>query len=333
MPVVKNVQLRFRIIDNALRNKYKPFPTLEDLRQLCEEKLYGTSHGRHISASTIEKDLRELRNEFDAPIAFSKRELGYYYSDDTYSLDLPVSEDEVESIKLATQTLLQFSNIPLFDDFRHAVNKILERVNVQSANTEATAFIQFETPSEVKGRELLQPILQCIKESKKINFTYKRFDTETNKKYLVHPYILKEYRNRWYLIGKNEEKNKIATFGLDRIESITATEQHFIQDEAFNALAYFKNSVGITVFDEKVQRVAAQVHELVAKYLITQPLHSSQKHKDLKNGKVEFTWNVLLTYELKNYLLSLGSACTVIEPEELREEIAKEIMATQKNYL
>ncbi|MFN3917149.1 MAG: helix-turn-helix transcriptional regulator [Flavobacteriales bacterium] len=333
MPVVKNVQLRFRIIDSVLRNKYKPFPTLEDLRQLCEEKLYGTSHGQHISASTIEKDLRELRNEFDAPIAFSKRELGYYYTDETYSLDLPVSEDEVESIKLATQALLQFSNIPLFDDFRHAVNKILERVDIQSTNTEANAFIQFETPSETKGRELLQPILQCIKDSKKINITYKRFDTETNKEYLVHPYILKEYRNRWYLIGKNEEKSKIATFGLDRIESITATENHFIQDDSFNAAAYFKNSVGITVFDEKVRQIKVHVDELVAKYLITQPLHASQQHKHIENGKVEFTWKVLLTYELKNHLLSLGSACTVIEPKELREEITKEIIAAHKNYL
>ena len=57
MPHIKNALIRFRIIDRMLRNKYKPFPSKQDLRAACEESLYGSTLGEHICDSTIEKDM------------------------------------------------------------------------------------------------------------------------------------------------------------------------------------------------------------------------------------------------------------------------------------
>lgn len=332
MPVVKNAQLRFRLIDAALRNKHRSYPTLEDLRGLCEEKLFGTSHGQHISVSTIEKDLRELRQEYDAPIAFSKKHLGYYYTDDTFSLDLPVSEEEAESIKLAAHTLLQFSSIPLFENFGHAVKKILERVDVHSSHVSSEEAIQFETIPETKGSQWLQPLLKAIRDNCKVQLVYRRFDTEKDGSYLIHPYLLKEYRNRWYLIGKNEEKDKISTFGLERIMEVNVAEDTFLRDVDFDAENFFKNTIGITVLNDKVQTVKAEVDGLLAKYLITQPIHQSQKQEKKENGSFLFTWEVLLTYELKNQLLSFGSACRVLEPQSLVDEIREELKKSMENY-
>ncbi len=87
MPFVKNAQLRFRVIDRAIRNKYRPFPSKNDLREACEEMLFGTSQGHHICNSTIEKDMHTLKMDFDAPIKYSRLEKGYYYADEDYSLD------------------------------------------------------------------------------------------------------------------------------------------------------------------------------------------------------------------------------------------------------
>ena len=109
MPIIKNALLRYRIIDRALRNSFQPFPAKEDFRRACEEEMYGSSHGQHICDSTIEKDLFAMRMEHDAPIKYSKIEKGYYYTNDEFSLDEnPLSENDVEAIKIATNILLIF---------------------------------------------------------------------------------------------------------------------------------------------------------------------------------------------------------------------------------
>ena len=73
MPHIKNALLRFRIIDKMIRNKYKSFPSKQELREACEESLYGSIDGAHICNSTIEKDLVNMKMEHDAPIKYSKK--------------------------------------------------------------------------------------------------------------------------------------------------------------------------------------------------------------------------------------------------------------------
>ncbi len=81
MPITKNAFQRYRIIDQCIRSSSKPFPTKEELRKACEEELFGTDRA-HVCDSTIEKDLRYMRSEHDAPIKFHRLERGYYYTDD-----------------------------------------------------------------------------------------------------------------------------------------------------------------------------------------------------------------------------------------------------------
>src|SRR6056297_877192 len=118
MPANKYALLRYRIIDRCISNKFNPFPNKEDLREACEEELYG-SDGDRISASTIDKDLYAMRNEanlgYYAPIAYSKTEKGYYYEDPDYSIDeMPLNQEDIEAIEFAANTLAQFRGIQLF---------------------------------------------------------------------------------------------------------------------------------------------------------------------------------------------------------------------------
>ena len=77
MPSNKYALFRYRIIDKLISNKYKPYPSKEDLRNACEDELYGIGSER-IFDSTIEKDLWAMRNEsllgYNAPIKYSKLE-------------------------------------------------------------------------------------------------------------------------------------------------------------------------------------------------------------------------------------------------------------------
>jgi predicted DNA-binding transcriptional regulator YafY len=335
MSQIKNAQIRYRIIDRAIRNKYNPFPSKENLRQACEEALFGEGTGNNICDSTIEKDLFAMRMEHDAPIKYSKREKGYFYEDEEYSIDnIPLSEDDIDAIKFATQTLMQFKDVSMFKQFGFAIDKIFDRVNIASNPTEESVenFVQFESVPETIGTEYLAPILKAIKEKLIITFDYTSFISEKTKNREVLPLLLKEYRNRWYLICYVESKSKIITFGLDRISDLVVTEDYFNTPVDFNSDTYFKNTIGITSSYTTPDKIIFKLDAIGSKYLDSQPIHQSQKL--IKKGKKRNTYqiNVIQSEELKRFFLSYGKQIEVIEPVNLREALRNEIIEMSELY-
>lgn len=335
MSQIKNAQLRYRIIDRSIRNNYKPFPTKQDLRQACEEALYGEGIGENICDSTIEKDLFAMRMEHDAPIKYSKREKGYFYEDEDYSIDnIPLSEDDIDAIKFATTTLMQFKDVGMFKQFGFAIDKIFDRVHISSNPLEESVdnFVQFESVPETLGTEFLPLLLKAIKEKLIVNFNYTSFISEKTKSRQVVPLLLKEYRNRWYLISFSLAKKKVITFGLDRISDLIVTEDYFLEQIEFNPDLYFKHAIGVTSFDEKPEKIVFKIDKIGGKYLESQPIHQSQKI--IKEGKKRNTYElkVLLSEELKRFFLSYGNQIEVIEPEKLRNTIKNEIIEMSELY-
>jgi len=335
MPAIKNALLRYRIIDRSIRNEYNPYPTKEQLRQACEEEIYGTSEGLHICHSTIEKDIFAMRMEHDAPIAYSKREKGYYYTNDEFTMDdVPLTEKDISAIKAASTILHQFKSTSLFSQYQFAIDKILERaVTSQQKFTNTENNIQFETLPTISGNEYLESVLEAIKKRNILQFEYYNYIKDVKTVRRVHPYLLKEYRNRWYLIGKSELKNKVITFGLDRISNLQMLENQFSVDPTFNPDYFFQYSIGITVFDEKPQEIILKTNNILSKYLTSQPLHHSQKLSEVhSNGDHLFSYFLLVTYELKMTILGYGNDCEVIAPLSLREQIAEEIKKVASKY-
>ncbi len=326
MPVIKNALLRYRVIDRCIRNDFQPFPSKEKLRQTCEEELYGSVTGQNICHSTIEKDIFAMRNEHDAPIAYSKLERGYFYEDKNFSMDdIPLTDSDISAIKAATNILNQFKNTQLFGQFQYAIDKILDRVEM-SANKQNyhDDIVHFESQPTVGGNEFLAPILSAIKERKTIQFNYQSFRSETGSVRRLQPYLLKEYRNRWYLIGKSELKEEIRTFALDRMEELIKLENPFTIDSNFSAEVFFQYSIGITTYDGQPEKVIIEAEKVLSKYLLSQPLHHTQKLNAVENGKHTFSYLLLPSYELKMLLLGFGKDLKVISPNSLVKDIQSE---------
>ncbi len=274
--------------------------------------------------------------EHDAPIVYSKMERGYFYSDESFSLeDVPLTEKDISAIKAASTILQQFKSTSLFGQYQFAISKILDRaaLSKDQATKNEEEVIQFETLPTVRGNEHLEPILECIKSKNIIQFNYHNFIKNEHTVRRVHPYLLKEYRNRWYLIGKSELKNKVITFGLDRISEIITLEQTFIIDNSFSPDNFFKHSIGITVYDQLPQKIVIETHSILAKYLESQPLHHSQEFERLTTkGNHVFSFFLLPTYELKMPLLGFGKDVKVLEPKELKDEIIENTKEIIKQY-
>lgn len=337
MPANKYALIRYRTIDRCLTNSGAPFPTKEELRSACEEALYG-SEGDRISISTIEKDLNAMRNDgalgYYAPIAYHRDERGYFYEDVDFSIDnLQLNPEELESIRFAARTLVQFKNVPVFSQFGQAIGKIDDRLrmapNLDTKNLDAV--VQFESAPASRGSEHLMPILQSIQTKKVLEMEYRKFQSVQGAQVKFHPYLLKEYRNRWYVIGWNPERNAYRTYGLDRIQNLNESDSFQVRDD-FSPEDFFLHSFGISKIAEEPCAVQIRCSQLEYEYLAAQPVHSSQKLKALEDGYYELHLHVLLTFELIQFLLGLGPAVEVIAPMELRRLMHRNLSETLDLY-
>jgi predicted DNA-binding transcriptional regulator YafY len=276
-----------------------------------------------------------MRMEFDAPIKYSKREKGYFYEDEEYSIDkIPLSEDDIDAIKFATNTLMQFRDVSIFKQFGFAIDKIFDRVHIANNPTDENVdnFVQFEVMPETSGSDMLPELLKAIKEKLITEFLYANFVSGKVKEREVLPLLLKEYRNRWYLICYNPAKSKIMTFGLDRMSKLAVTENHFLDKFEFNPDNYFKHSIGITANDSEPERVEFKVDKIGSKYLNSQPLHKSQMLVKDGSNRDTYCLKVIISEELKRTILSYGSQIEVTKPESLRSAVRNSISEMAENY-
>jgi predicted DNA-binding transcriptional regulator YafY len=324
MPHIKNALIRYRIIDRCIRNKYKSYPSKQELREACEENLFGTNYGEHICDSTIEKDLFNMRMDHDAPIKYSKKHNGYYYEDPSYSInDIPLTEDDLESIQFAVNTLQQFREVDMFKQFGQAIDKIVDRVAIeskQSLNSE-NPIVQFETAYSSGGNEFLPPLYEAIISKNKVIFNYKSFKSTDFKERIVSPLLLKEYRNRWYLISFDESKNDIITFALERMLNLESIKENSIIPSSFNPKEYFEYSTGITAYKGEPELIEIKADSISAKYILSQPFHHSQKLINEYNEYSIFQLKVFISEELIRSFLSFGGEIEVLSPANLRSLI------------
>ncbi len=322
MPHIKNAFIRFRIIDRMLRNKYRPFPSKKEMREACEEALFGSQFGVHICDSTIEKDMFNMKMEHDAPIKYSKLHRGYYYENADFSInDIPLTEQELGSIKFAVNTLQQFREVPFFKEFGSAIDKIVDRVSVDHNDGQMDNYIQFEESYSTGGNQFLNQLLEAIQMNKKVWFQYGSFRATGKKPRKVSPIYLKEYRNRWYLLSYDGVKKHITTYALDRMEDLAITEDDSDANFEFDTKEYFKYATGITVTQGEPTKVVLKANPTASKYIDSQPFHHSQKQIEQSNGEITFELKVFLSEEFIRELLSYAGEIEIVQPKELIETI------------
>lgn len=336
MPHIKNALLRYRIIDKCLKNEQRPYPTKEDMRFACEESLYGSTLGEHICDSTIEKDMYAMRMEMDAPIKYSKRYGGYYYSDENFSInEIPLSQDDIQSIKFAASTLAQFKDADIFKQFGFALDKIIDRVSaVEDTKKPAVENkVQFETGVRNVGSDYLAPLLTAIEQKKIVYFSYQSFVSGEKKHRKVTPLLLKEYRNRWYTITFDMVKSAIITYALDRITDFETSDEDGLVPVNFNPDTYFKHAVGITANEnDRPETITFKASNVAAKYIDSQPLHASQEK--VKEGKKRTTFQIFanISEELIRELLSYSDGVEIVSPDALRDEVIGRLNASLELY-
>lgn len=169
------------------------------------------------------------------------------------------------------------------------------------------------------SQDFLVPIMNAMRSNSVIMLTHRRFRSDSSRIYTVAPYCLRMFQRRWYLLAKSIPDGKMRLYGLDRIEDITITDEHFKLPDDFDAHGYFASFFGV-VLDDKVkeERIVIRANEYHQHYLRTLPLYASQREIYTCADYTDFELYLRPTYDFVMELLRVGNMVEVLEPQSLR---------------
>ena len=334
MPKNKSAATRYRVIDQMLNDKRKPYPNLEQLAAKCSAVL-----GSDVSTSTIEKDIRAMREQapkgYSAPIVYSKIEGGYVYGEVGFSIaELNLNEEEWSALQFASQLLYQYKDVPVFSNFKNAIERINTRfaLGIDGNDKVLDEVVQFEKAVHTNGMEFIELIFSAIKNKQAVEFKYRNVYKKTTSSSSLIPYLIKEHRNRWYVIGWSTEKEKYTTYALDRMSDVNVLEGTVKKRSDFNASSFFQNSTGIMESNTKPEEVLLTIKKPISDLVLLEALHATQKIINEKNDRVQITLKVLVNEEFMFKILGMGSYCIVDKPASLRKSIKGAIQHMSANY-
>lgn len=335
MAITKNALIRYKTIDKCLQNSFKEW-TLDDLIERCSQSLYEFE-GREVNVSkrTIQLDIQIMRSDklgYNAPIEVYNKKY-YRYADSDYTItDIPLNESDMRVLSETMAMLKQFQDFSLFGEFQGIFNKLEDRVYTEKNNR--PSIIHLDKNEGLKGLKYLDELYQAILKEVVIIITYKSFKARHPKVFVFHPYLLKEYNNRWFVIGKPHAEEQLLTLALDRIISIDYNFNLTYQKRMLDADIYYKDTIGVTVMDEEhIQSIHLKVDKSNAPYVLTKPFHSSQKIIEKhKNGSVTFEISVHINFELERLILGFGETIEVLSPTSLRQRIRQKLKKALAKY-
>jgi hypothetical protein len=184
------------------------------------------------------------------------------------------------------------------------------------------------------GQDYLKPIIDAMKENRVLNITYHNYWRDEDSDFKVQPYCVKLFKQRWYVVAKRDFEGSIPfIFSLDRIKRLQTTDETFKMPKDWSAEDYFKNSYGIFVgTNVKPQAVKLKVNAGQANYIRDLKLHESQEEIE-RNGEYSiFKYWLSPQFDFIQELLWNGGDMEVLEPKELREEMAEIIESMWNKY-
>lgn len=327
---VKHSFERIELIDNLLFT-FKHFNTRTDFLAQVNQRL---PEDKKITAATLDKDIKYLRELLDnidvdgnGVELLHTNERGYHYSDPNFSyFKNAVTEDDKNLLLLANSLFNLFKGTPLQDQFGNIVNKVLsESISNKPVHGLAeSTFIQLETSHSSLGNQWIPRLLEAIYEKETLIMHYAGMNKPEKIKHIC-PYVLKQYNCKWYLVAYDyncERTYKTSVFSLEGIRSLDISNKKFYIDSNFNAVDYFKYSIGVWHWHDQIPVKVVLEFSRHFDRIIASPIHQSQQsflNKEENVLRVEL--EVYQSPELEMLVQSFGSAVKVISPDSLIDRI------------
>lgn len=263
-----------------------------------------------VSPRTLERDFEKIKSDFGIELSYDKQQNGYYI-------------DKEKSVKV--ESFFKFLELvtltDVFSDGLKGSQKIFD-------------YVSFDDSSHLKGIENLETILLAIKQERDLEFTHYNFHSDTLKPKIITPVMVKEYINRWYVIGVPKGETEIRTFGIERISEIKLGKISKLNKKPYLAQTKrFENIIGLNYSQEQPQHIVLKITDTHKNYLESLPLHHSQNIiPGMEEGFWHATYYLIPNYEFTIEILKMSIEAEVLEPESLRNTLKYELNKIYNKY-
>lgn len=322
MPVNKNQLGRLLAIHGKLATRRKF--NWEQLADACEL----SDLVRELPAKrTIQEDIRLLQETFKAPIPKWK---SHYYYEKEFALFEALDHEDAALLNESLALVRQFAALPQSDGLQEVILKLESEAGLRADTPRTLVF--FEQNTQLKGLTFINELYNYLNCQRCVRIEYKDFQEESHT-FVIHPYFLKEYNNRWYLFGLEHISRQVFNLALDRIEKISPSSATYQPNEQLEPDIYFQDIIGVTkLTNAKPEFVKLRVWKPRAWYVATKPLHTTQKLTLATDDWMDFEFSLIINKELESKILELGADCEVLEPAILREKIRGIIQKMWERY-
>lgn len=340
MPTNKNAFIRYKYLDRLLSD-YHHYYDIHDLTDKVNEMLYSDGFPI-VTQRCIEKDLNTLEfAPFNAPIERFKKDGKsiIIYGNRSFTIfSEALSKEEIQLLREVLNTIGQFDGL---DNF-----KWLDKFKIGLGMEEKKPIISFSNNPYLTNSNLLGTLFDFIANEVVIKLSYHTFSDATIRSITFHPYLLKQYNDRWYVLGAADEDMKILHFSLDRVDKVEPLPEKKFCECSEDLSERFEDIVGVTLYEDRpIEHIVFWVSDFSKNYVITKPIHESQtsikgeaennlhgKHPQL-NGGVFFSIDCIPNYELIRELCSFGKDLIVLEPSSISDEVFNRISMMVERYL
>ena len=322
MATNKNASIRYMALDKCFANPYKKY-FIDDLIKRCTEVI-SDHYGARITVSRrqILDDINFMRSNagFEAPIESLRegKRVYYRYEDINFSIqNKPLTETEEIQLKETLEMLNRIKGIAGMKWIESMQTKLFAGID---SNHNKRKIISFEENEYLEGIEHLSPLYQFIINRQCLLIFYKSFKSQVKSRFVISPYYLKQYNNRWFLFGQNHGLNTLQNLALDRIINLKPLRESYIET-TFDFENYFEDIVGVTNNElQKVEKIVIELSQNIIPYILSKPIHGSQ----ILKGNI-LKLEIKPNYEFESLILSFGENMKVILPKSLQIRVAERI--------
>ena len=329
MPDNRKALIRYKILDKCFSDKYHTY-FIEDLMEKVNGQLEDAGL-KPVSKKQVYDDIKFMKSVdgWEAPIKSiqdgKRKYLRYAY--DFSIMETPITEMEVEQLETLITSLSRLQGIPMYDWIEELLANLRYRFGLRGIETNS---IGFEQNRDMKGLRYLSAFINCIIKRQPITIDYHPFGKDMTQ-WTVHPYYLKQYNNRWFLLGYNSEFEDLSIIALDRVEGFELSNVTFKRNLDFDFDTYFKDIIGVSIEKGKeVKCVRLKFSKNRLPYVTSKPIHHSQRVENEEEGIV--TLDVIPNKELISELMWFRDDVEVLSPDSVREEMKEKITKMYQKY-
>lgn len=335
MPTNKNAAIRYQTLDKCFRDRRHRY-YIEDLIDKCEEAIYYYNGVGGVSRRQIFEDIKFMESETGWSVPLERKQDGrrvyYRYRDPDFTINAqPLTEEEARQLRSVIITLRRFRGLPSNAWVDEVISNLEWRFGLRGKQEN---MIGFEQNPYLRGLNLLPDIIDAATSHQAVRITYRNYkNCDEEYTVVVHPWYIKQYNNRWFLMAYDAEADRISNYALDRIQNFNVEEDvAYIPNKEVDFEHYFDDVFGVTIPPSDVEkiRVLLQFSKKQYPYIVSKPLHHSQEIVDAENRILAV--EVRPTYEFTQLILSFGFDVQVLEPEPFKQEILANLRRNLQNY-